>query len=196
MQTESIPGYSYGTGAVARSPISLDDFRKMREAALFGPDDEKALQMSYDVVSKHADEILDTWYGFMGSLPQLLATFSNPKDGRPNEQYMNAVRQRFRAWIMDTASANYDQKWLDYQHEIGLRHREKKNQTDHVEAMSVVPFRYLFPLIYPVTATLKPFLQRGGHSPAEVEKMHAAWVKTCLLQLTLWSYPYVDRASY
>jgi len=117
-------------------------------------------------------------------------------DGKPIPRYLDAVRQRFRAWILDTASANYDQRWLDYQHEIGLRHRDKKNQTDQVEATSVLPFRYLFLLIYPVTATLKPFLAKGGHTEAEVERMHAAWVKSCLLQLTLWARPYVDTASY
>lgn len=65
-----------------------------------------------------------------------------------------------------------------------------------MNAASVVPVRYLFLLIYPVTATLKPFLAKGGHTEAEVERMHAAWVKSCLLQLTLWARPYVDTASY
>jgi len=194
MQTESIPGYTYG--AVGRSPISMDAFDRMKRAALFGPDDEKALQTSYDIVSKHADEILDGWYGFIASQPQLLATFSNPRNGKPDQHYLDAVRERFRVWIFDTAKANYDQNWLDYQHEIGLRHRDKKNQTDQVEVMSVVPFRYLFPLVYPVTATLKPFLERGGHSKEDVERMHGAWVKSVLLQLTLWSYPYIDPTSY
>jgi len=32
------------------------------------------------------------------------------------------VRQRFGQWILDTAAANYDQQWLDFQREIGLRH--------------------------------------------------------------------------
>jgi hypothetical protein len=33
--------------------------------------------------------------------------------------------------VLDTARADYDQSWLDYQYEIGLRHhRSKKNQTD------------------------------------------------------------------
>jgi len=31
-------------------------------------------------------------------------------DGRPIPRYLDAVRQRFRAWILDTASANYDQR--------------------------------------------------------------------------------------
>jgi hypothetical protein len=54
-----------------------------------------------------------------------------------------------------------------------------------------VPFRDLFLLVFPVTYTLKPFLAKRGHSNAEVARMHAAWLKSCLLQLTLWSRPYV-----
>jgi hypothetical protein len=29
-----------------------------------------------------------------------------------------------------------------------------------------------------------------------VEAMHAAWVKSCLLQLTLWSHPYVKDGDF
>ena len=65
------------------------------------------------------------------------------------------VRARFGQWILDTASANYNQSWLDYQHEIGRRHhRSGKNRTDGVASTGIIPFRYLAPLIFPVTATL------------------------------------------
>jgi hypothetical protein len=47
-----------------------------------------------------------------------------------------------------------------------------------------------------VTTTLKPFLAKRGHSPAEVEAMYAAWVKSCLLQVTLWSHPYVKDGDF
>lgn len=48
----------------------------------------------------------------------------------------------------------------------------------------------------PVTFTLKPFLAKKGHSAEEVDKMHAAWMKSCLLQVTLWSYPYIKDGDY
>ncbi len=60
----------------------------------------------------------------------------------------------------------------------------------------IVPFRDLFALIFPVTITLKPFLAKQGHSADEVERMHAAWVKSCLLQLTLWSHAYVKDGDF
>lgn len=107
------------------------------------------------------------------------------------------MRKRFGQWILDTAAAQYDQRWLDYQHEIGLRHhRAKKNRTDGADASAIVPFRDLFALIFPVTFTLKPFLAKQGHSAEQVEQMHAAWLKSCLLQLTLWSHPYVKDGDF
>ena len=111
--------------------------------------------------------------------------------------YLAAVRRRFGRWILDTADATFDQAWLDYQHEIGLRHhRTKKNQTDGARAPAIVPFRDLFALVFPVTFTLRPFLAKKGASPTEVDAMHAAWVKTCLVQVTLWSHPYVKPGDF
>ena len=51
--------------------------------------------------------------------------------------------------------------------------------------------RYLSALTIPITTTLKPFLAKKGASAADVENMHAAWVKSVLMQSIRWSYPYV-----
>ncbi|HWP59298.1 MAG TPA: protoglobin domain-containing protein [Candidatus Acidoferrales bacterium] len=197
MKHETIPGYTCGTGAAERSPIALADFELMKKSVLFGDDDVKYLRLSYDIVKDQVDAILDVWYGFVASNPHLLSAFSGKRDGRPLDAYLTAVRQRFGQWILDTARAEYDQKWLDYQHEIGLRHhRTKKNRTDGVDAAEIVPFRDLFLLIFPVTFTLKPFLAKKGHGAEDVDKMHEAWIKSCLLQVTLWSYPYVKEGDF
>jgi hypothetical protein len=50
--------------------------------------------------------------------------------------------------------------------------------------------------VYPVTATLKPFLAKKGHGAEDVEKMHQAWIKSVMLQITLWSYPYVREGDF
>lgn len=193
----SIPGYTYGTAAVGPSPISLSDLEKLKASVLFGDDDVKQLRASLEIVRDHIEEILDVWYGFVASQPHLLASFSAKSDGRPLTDYLGAVRKRFGQWILDTARAQYDQQWLDYQHLIGLRHhRSGKNLTDGAPSTAIVPFRDLFALIFPVTFTLRPFLAKQGHSAEEVEKMYAAWVKSCLLQLTLWSYPYVKEGDF
>jgi hypothetical protein len=48
----------------------------------------------------------------------------------------------------------------------------------------------------PITTTLRPFLAKNGASPEEVDKMHAAWVKSVTLQVILWSYPYVRDGDF
>jgi hypothetical protein len=59
-----------------------------------------------------------------------------------------------------------------------------------------IAYRYLPALVYPVTATLKPFLARGGHTPEEVDRMHQAWIKSVLLQVILWSQPYIEDGEF
>ncbi|RYZ43444.1 MAG: protogloblin ApPgb [Myxococcaceae bacterium] len=193
----NIPGYTHGTSSVARSPVSLADFEKMKASVLFGEEDVKSLRMSHDIVKGRVEAILDVWYGFVGSQPHLLASFTAKADGKPLGDYLGAVRKRFGQWILDTSSARYDQAWLDYQHEMGLRHhRVKKNKTDGAPSTDIVPFRDLFALIFPVTFTLRSFLAEQGHGTEDVEKMYAAWVKSCLLQVTLWAYPYVKEGDF
>lgn len=195
--TQNIPGYTYGTDVVARSPVTLADFERMKKSVLFGEEDIKYLRLSHEILKDQVEAILDVWYGFVGSNPHLLASFTGKHDGKPLSEYLAAVRKRFGQWILDTARAEYDQKWLDYQHEIGLRHhRSKKNRTDGVPSTEIVPFRDLILLVFPVTYTLKPFLAAKGHSAEEVENMYHAWVKACLLQVTLWSHPYVKNGDF
>ena len=195
-QAEGIRGYTYGTPEVARSPITLQEFELMKATVTFGEEDVRYLRMSYDVLADQVEAILDVWYGFVGSNPHLLAAFAGP-DGRPVAEYLDAVRRRFGRWILDTARAEYDQAWLDYQHEIGLRHhRTRKNRTDGVAAAAHVPFRDLILLIFPVTATLRPFLAKKRHRAEEVDAMHRAWIKSCLLQVTLWCHPYVREGDF
>ena len=193
----NIPGYTFGTAEIARSPISLPEFEEMKKTLLFDEEDVKWLRRSHDIVKDQTEGILDVWYGFVGANPHLLASFSSKTDGRPLGDYLASVRRRFGQWILDTARAEYDQTWLDYQHEIGLRHhRVKKGQTDGADTTPIVPMRNLFALVFTVTFTLRPFLAKKGHSDQEVEKMYAAWLKSSLLQVTLWSHPYVKTGDF
>jgi len=193
----TIPGYTFGSSAVARSPVTLADFERMQQSVLFGDEDVRALRMSHSVLQDQVEAVLDVWYGFVGAHPHLLASFTDERSGEPLGDYLAAVRRRFGQWILDTARAEYDQTWLDYQHEIGLRHhRSKKNRTDGAPSTAVVPLRDLFALIFPVTFTLKPFLAKQGHAAEDVDRMHAAWIKSCLLQVTLWVHPYVKAGDF
>jgi hypothetical protein len=192
-----IPGYAYGLPSVPRSPVSEADLELIKKSLLFGDGDVQALRMSRDVLADQVEAILDVWYGFVGSNPHLLQSFTRRADGQPDTDYLGAVRKRFGQWILDTASANYDQKWLDWQHEIGRRHhRTGKNRTDGVDAAEHIPFRYLAALAYPITFTLKPFLAKKGHSAEDVDRMHQAWIKSVLLQVILWSRPYIKDGDF
>jgi hypothetical protein len=197
VQTQgSILGYTYGERTVLHSPVTLADFELLKQTVLFGNEDIEKLRLSYHIIKDEVEAILDVWYGFVGANPHLLASFTGD-DGKPLGVYLAGVRKRFGQWILDTARAEYDQAWLNYQHEIALRHhRAKKNKTDGVSSTELVPFRYLVPLIFPITYTLKPFLAKQGHDAEVVEAMYNAWVKSCLLQITLWSYPYVKEGDF
>jgi hypothetical protein len=186
-----IPGYTYGTSQVAPSPLTLEDLDNLKKAVLFTEEDERYLRMAGEVLADQIEEVLDLWYGFVGSHPHLVYYFTDGK-GNANAEYLAAVRKRFGQWILDTCNRPYDKDWLNYAHEIGLRHhRTKKNQTDGVNSVPVVNYRYMVAFIYPITATIKPFLAKKGHSAEEVEKMHQAWFKSVVLQVALWSAPYV-----
>lgn len=196
MSSTPIAGYSFGA-AETRSPLSMEDFDLLKKTVLFNEDDVRYLQMAGQVLDDQVEDVLDLWYGFVASHPHLVYYFSN-REGNPIPDYLAAVRLRFGQWIRDTCAARYDVTWLNYQQEIGLRHaRSKKNQTDRVDsAAGHIPLRYMIAFIYPITATIKPFLAKKGHAEEEVEKMFQAWFKSVVLQVTLWSAPYVGPQDF
>lgn len=192
-----IPGYDYGKPTVARSPLTLDELADIQKALLFTDEDRRYLQMAGDVLEEQIEEILDLWYGFVGSHPHLVKYFLD-REGKPLAEYLGSVRKRFGQWIVDTCRRPYDQDWLNYQYEIGLRHhRTKKNRTDHVSAATdIVPLRYLIAFIVPITVTIRSFLAKKGHPDGEVDKMYHAWFKAVTLQVVLWSQPYAKDGDY
>jgi hypothetical protein len=195
-ESTTIAGYTYGSPELARSPVTVGDFNLLKQTVLFTEEDERYLRLAGDVLADQVEEVLDVWYDFVGSHPHLVHYFAGP-DGQPIADYLAAVRKRFGQWILDMCRRPYDQDWLNYQYEIGLRHhRTKKNKTDGVESVPHIGLRYLIAFIYPITATIRPFLAKKGHSAEEVEKMHQAWFKAVVLQVALWSYPYTKEGDY
>jgi len=193
----AVPGYAYGERTLMTAPYTMADLKSLQASLLFTDEDVKALRQSRAILADQTDAILDVWYGFVASTPELVYFFSDARTGKPDGAYLEAVRKRFALWILDTADARYDQRWLDWQYEIGLRHnRLKKNKTDRAPSVAQVNFRYIPALTIPVTTTLKPFLAKKGASAADVEKMHAAWVKSVLMQTILWSQPYIKDGEF
>ncbi len=78
-----------------------------------------------EVLADQIDAVLDVWYGFVASNPHLVYYFQD-SNGNPNSHYLKAVRKRFGQWILDTCNRSYNQDWLNYQYEIGLRHNKAK----------------------------------------------------------------------
>ncbi len=117
--------------------------------------------------------------------------------GAPLGDYLDRVRARFAQWILDTADAEFDGEWLRWQLEIGRRHhRVGKNRTDGASSSAIVPYRYLPLLAQPIVDTLRPFLSAEGIPTEEVDAMQNAWRKAVLLQVTLWSQPYVAKEDF
>jgi hypothetical protein len=193
---DAIPGYTFGSKELAKSPVTLADLELLKKTVLFTAEDEAALKQAGAVLGDQVDAILDLWYGYVASHEHLVYYFTGA-DSKPDPAYLSAVRSRFGQWILDTCNPPYDQKWLDYQYEIALRHhRSKKNQTDGVKSVGQINQRYLVAFIYPITATIKPFLAKKGHNAEEVERMYQAWFKSVVMQVTLWSLPYVKDGEF
>jgi hypothetical protein len=189
----TLAGYDYGTDKVPTSPVTMPDLAKVEESAGLTGEDRRYLAMAGEVLADQAEKMVDSWRARIGKQEHLARWFFGP-DGKPDERYKAAVKPRFVQWVIDTCTRPYDQAWLDYQDEIGRRHTpEKKNRTDGVQAPPVVPLRYVLAFTAVVITTSKEFLAAKGHSPSDVDGMHAAWTKAVLLSLALWSRPYAKE---
>ena len=190
MEAQSIPGYSFGTPEVSASPVSAEEVDLLKATLLWDENDDRYLRLAGEVLADQVDDVLELWYGYVGSHPHLVHYFADP-EGEPIGEYLERVRARFAQWVRDVCSRPHDDAWRDYQHEIGLRHtRAKKNRTDGVDSVPEIALRYLVAFIFPITATMRSFLANHGHAPEEVEAMHTAWFKAVVLHVCLWSQPY------
>ena len=192
---EQIKGYDYGKTTLEKSPVSMQDLDLLKKTLLWSEDDNRYLKMAGEVLKDQTNEVLDVWYGYVGGNEHLVNYFG--KNGKPNMDYLGAVRARFGQWILDLCQKSYDQNWLNYQHEIAKRHHTtKKNQTDGVDAVPIIHYRYMTAFIYPITATIKSFLAKKGHSQTDVDGMHNAWFKAVTLTVILWTYPYINKNEF
>lgn len=57
----AIPGYTYGTAEVARSPVSLENLRKLQQAVAMTEEDVQYLRRAGDVLEDQVEQILDLW---------------------------------------------------------------------------------------------------------------------------------------
>jgi hypothetical protein len=188
-----IPGYTYGTAEVATSPVSLRDLENLKTTVRFTSDDHRWLELAGEVLKAQTKQLVDHWRNnIIANIPNL-ARHSRTPDGKPIPEYSAGSGLRFQQWILDTCFRPYDQDWLNYQHEIALRHTSlKKNQTDGVRSTPYVPLRDIIAFIVIMNETIKPYLAAKGNTAQEVDKMHQAWCKSMQLQIALWARPYTE----
>ena len=187
---DNIAGYDYGANELATSPVTIKDLELLKETITLDSDDQKYLRMAGDVLEPQTESIVNMWRGVISSMPHLAFYFKN-EAGKTDEQYKAKVKERFKQWIMDLCYKPYDQDWLNYQHEIGLRHMSaKKNKTDNADAAPFIPMRYVIAFTAVINDSIKPFMAKNGHSLGVIEKMHKAWCKAVLLHVTLWTRAY------
>jgi len=189
--TPSIPGYDYGTPKSAISPVSESELLQLEQTAGWSADDAAVLARHADLFRAKAEAMVDSWRAVIGSQPHLTYWFVKP-DGAPDDQYKASVRLRFVQWVVDVALRPHDRDWLNYQHEIGLRHTPaKKNKADGAHTPPVVPLRYLLGFI-PMVLPIRGFFTDEIQEEAELKGLEDAWTKAVLLHVTLWSRAYVS----
>jgi hypothetical protein len=192
---EEIHGYSYGSPEVPQSPVSLRELEDLKVSVGFTDQDQRWLRLAGEVLADQTEQIVHRWRsGIIASIPNL-ARHSRSPEGDPLPGYLANSNRRFEQWILDTCLRPYDQDWLNYQHEIALRHTSvKKNQIDGVRSTPYVPLRDIIAFVAVMNETIRPYLAAKGHSAEDVDRMHQAWCKSLQLQMALWAKPYSDLA--
>jgi peroxiredoxin len=93
----TIAGYTMGQASIPKAPIAWAEFEELKKSVLFGEEDVKYLRMAGEVLVPKVEELLDDWYGFVGSNPHLVKSFAQKSDGKPDEGYLGAVAQALRS---------------------------------------------------------------------------------------------------
>jgi hypothetical protein len=193
---ERIHGYDYGTDRASTSPLTLEDLARLKAIVGLTDDDESALRQAAEILADQADDMVSAYRARLGELTWM-APYSNHPDGTPNPEYGAASKPRFDRWIIDACTRPLDQEWLDYQHEIGLRHTSaKKTRTDNADSLDHIPMRYLLAFTAVVIASARGYLAAHGAPAEQVDRMHSAFTKSVMLHVTVWTRAYVDGAEW
>src|SRR6201999_2883482 len=155
---EQIHGYTYGTNEAAHSPVTLEDLAHLKATVGLTSDDEQPLRDAAKILAGQADDMVTAWGATLAQQPGMAGYAGHP-DGTRNPEYGAASKPRFDRWIIDACTRPLDQDWLNYQHEIGLRHTPaKKTRTDHADSVDHVPMRYLLGFTAVVITTARDYL--------------------------------------
>jgi hypothetical protein len=99
---EQVPGYTYGTDAVAPSPITLQELEILKVTVGFTEEDQRYLLLAGEVLTGQTREIVLHWRsGIIAGIPNL-ARHSRSLAGKPLPDYLAKSNLRFEQWILDT----------------------------------------------------------------------------------------------
>lgn len=184
----TIPGYTYGESGIDIAAVTMDELTQLKVSVGFTENDRNQLLLAGEVLADQTEAIVQHWRGqIIANIPNL-SRHSRSPDGAALPDYSAKSNLRFQQWIVDTCLRPYDQDWLNYQQEIGLRHTSlKKNQVDGVRSTPYVPLRDIIAFVAVMNETMKPYLAAKGHSADAVDGMHRAWCKSLQLQVAIWS---------
>lgn len=188
--SDVVAGYTYDE-TLPSSPVGREELAQLLADVMWTPDDAAALRRAGEILRPRVSEVLDAFYGLVSSTPHLVDAFVGA-DGEPDSDYQTAVRARFGQWVDDLCTRDFDERWLAYQEEIGLRHHStKKNETDAVDSPRThVPMRHMMAVVVPVTLIGRKILAAHEDDSVEVDAMSMAWFKAVTVSLVLWSRPF------
>ncbi len=86
-------GYDYGK--VPNAPYTTQDIELLKKTLLFTDEDIKYLKLAGQVLEDQIDDVLNLWYGYVGSNPHLVYYFTDKNTGEPIQKYLENVRLRF-----------------------------------------------------------------------------------------------------
>ena len=69
--TETIPGYDLGTKLIARSPLTLDDLKRLEQAVGLTDVDDRLLARAGELLAPYAAEMVDAWRAMLAPHPHL-----------------------------------------------------------------------------------------------------------------------------
>jgi hypothetical protein len=174
----------------------MDELEELKQTVTLTDDDIHYLHLAGFALESQTEEVINKWRSVVAASPHL-AYYFIASNRQPDERYKGLVKERFKQWVLDVCFRIYDQDWLNYQQEIGLRQTyDKKNVTDAGGTPSHIPLRYILAFTAVVNNTIKPFLANKISDSVELEKMHEAWCKAVILHVTLWSRAYVSEQEW
>ncbi len=161
--------------------------------SLFSQDDEHTLRQVWRILKGQTDDYLDVVLGVVAACPPLAGVLMGSVGNDGFGTSAETARQRFRRWLFETCTLPRDPPWLRQLH---ARPPAPEASANRASAETLPHFRYLIALVYPVVATVRPFLAAGGRSDKEVERMQYALLKSILLQVALLAKLYIETGDW